>query len=390
MTERSYFWLAWSLFAAVVIVLLAGLLLWTPNREFFLFFLTISLPFAVVGALVASRRTHNPVGWLFLVFGLIAAIVASSQRYAEFALVAHPGSLPAGEWVAWFAAGIWHPAFGFFVFAFLFFPDGRLPSPRWRPVAYFALFVYAFGAILGLLWNPLFTEFTPGIEAPLDLPYAKSAEAAFGVFLLCNFVLLFLSMVSLVVRLRRSSGIERRRLGLFVYAVAVFAIAFPASVWYFGDGRVIAYLLTLVPVSAGIAILRHRLFDIDLVVNRTLVYLSLTVLLTSIYFGSVTALQYVFRLATGEETQVVIVASTLAIAAMFVPLRRRLQTFVDRRFYRSRYDARVVASRFALRLRDEVELSSLDRELLAIVHETVHPTHASLWLKTPETQKNSS
>ena len=349
-----------------------------------MFALVVAAPFAVVGVLVASRRPRNPIGWLFLAFAVVVAFAASADRYASYALVEHPGSLPGGDWVAWTASGIWHPAFGFFVFSFLLFPDGRLPSGRWRPVAWIAAANYLVGGLLGLLWNPLFGEFFPYVEPPFRLPDYFVVGAAFGVFLFINFALLVLSAVSLVLRLRRATGGERQQLKWFVYAVALFAMVFPSSIFFLGDGRLIVFLLPLVPAAAGIAILRHRLFDIDVVINRTLVYGALTVVLAAVYFATVVASQYAFRVLTGQESQLAIVASTLAIAALFVPLRRRVQGFVDRRFYRRKYDAAKTLAAFNARLRDETDLDALSDDLVGVARGTVQPEHASLWLR-PET-----
>jgi hypothetical protein len=385
MSARASAWLAWSSFALLALLILAvGSILRSPDASSFLLFALIAAPFALVGALVASRRPRNPIGWLFLAFAVVAAFAASADRYASYALVEHPSSLPGGDWVAWLASGIWHPAFGFFVFAFLLFPDGRLPSARWRPVAWIAAANYLVGGVIGLLWGPLFGEFFAYAEPPFRLPDYFVVEVAFAVFLYVNFALLALSAVSLVLRLRRAAGVERQQLKWFVYAVALFALVFPPSIIVLGDGRLIVFLLPLVPVAAGIAILRYRLFDIDVVINRTLVYGALTVMLAAAYFATVVASQYVFRALTGQESQLAIVASTLTIAALFVPLRRRVQAFVDRRFYRSKYDARKTLEAFSVKLRDETDLDALSDDLVGVVRETMQPASISLWLR-PET-----
>jgi hypothetical protein len=302
MGSRAAAWLAWSSFALALLILAAGLIIRSPDASLFLMFAVIAAPFAVVGALVASRRPRNPIGWLFLAFAVVAAFAVSADRYASYALVEHPGSLPGGDWVAWTASGIWHPAFGFFVFAFLLFPDGRLPSARWRPVAWIAAANYLVGGVLGLLWNPLFGELFPYAEPPFRLPDYFVVEVAFTVFIFVNFALFALSAVSLGLRLRRSMGVERQQLKWFVYAVALFALVFPPSVIVLGDGRLIVFLLPLVPAAAGIAILRYRLFDIDILINRTLVYGSLTVMLAAAYVGSVVGLQAALRVLTGQES----------------------------------------------------------------------------------------
>ncbi|MDQ3659387.1 MAG: hypothetical protein M3338_06900, partial [Actinomycetota bacterium] len=287
MSPRAASWLAWSLFALALLILSAGLPLWSPDMGFYFTFALVATPFAVVGVLVASRRPRNPIGWLFLVFGVVAAFTSFGDRYASYALVEHPGSLPGGAWVAWLSSGIWHPAFGFFVFAFLLFPDGRLTSARWRRVAWIAAANYLMGGVLGLLWGPLFGEFFSYAEPPFRLPEYFVVDVAFGVFLVCNFGLLALSAVSLVLRLRRAAGVERQQLKWFVYAVSLFSLVAPSSVIILGDGRLLVILLPLVPAAAGVAILKHRLFDIDLVINRTLVYGLLTASLAAVYLGGV-------------------------------------------------------------------------------------------------------
>jgi hypothetical protein len=382
LSARASAWLAWSSFALALLILAAGSILRSPDASLFLMFaLIVAAPFAVVGVLVASRRPRNPIGWLFLAFALVAAFAASADRYATYALVEHPGSLPGGDWVAWTASGIWHPAFGFFVFSFLLFPDGRLPSARWRPVAWIAAANYLVGGVLGLLWNPLFGEFFPYVEPPFRLPDYFVVGVAFGVFLFVNFALLALSAVSLVLRLRRATGVERQQLKWFVYAVALFALVFPPSVLVLGDGRLIVFLLPLVPAAAGIAILRYRLFDIDILINHTLVYGSLTVLLAAAYAGGVVGLQSVFRAMTGQESTLAVVASTLAIAALFSPLRQRVQAFVDRRFYRRKYDAVKTLEAFGSRLRDETDLDALSGDVVEVARGTMQPAHVSLWLR---------
>jgi hypothetical protein len=201
------------------------------------------------------------------------------------------------------------------------------------------------------------------------------------VFLLVNFGLLALSAISLVLRLRRATGVERQQLKWFVYAVALLALASPLGILIFGDGSLIVLLLPLVPAAAGIAILRHRLFDIDVIINRTLVYGSLTVTLGIVYYGAVVSLQYVFNALADEGNQLAIVASTLAIAALFTPLRRRIQDVTDRRFYRKKYDASRTLEAFSRRLRNETDLDALGEDVLAVVRESMQPEHVSLWLQ---------
>ena len=382
MRSRFAAGLAWSLFGLeMVLILGTGLIFWSPKVGVFVALAVIAALFGGVGALVASRRPRNPIGWLFLVFGVVAAVAASTDLYAYYALVEHPGSLPGGDWVAWVGGGVWHPAFGFFVFAFLLFPNGRLPSARWRLLAWVATVNYLMGGLLGLLWGPLFGQLYPYADPPFRLPGYSVANAAFGVFLLVNFGLLAVSAISLVLRLRRSTGIERQQLKWFVYAVALLALVSPLGILIFGDGSLIVLLLPLVPAAAGIAILRYRLFDIDVIINRTLVYGSLTVTLGIVYYGGVVSLEYVFRTLAGGGNQLAIVASTLAIAALFNPLRRRIQDVTDRRFYRKKYDAARTLEAFSRTLRNETDLDALGGDVLAVVRDTMQPEHASLWLR---------
>ena len=381
MSARLAAHVAWSLLGLVALILVTGVLLWTPNAGFFVAPALIAALFGVVGALVASRRPRNPIGWLFLAFAVVAAFAGAADLYASYTLVEHPGALPGGDWVAWLGGGIWHPAFGFFVFAFLLFPNGRLPSPRWRPVAWVAVANYLVGGIIGVLWGPLSEDLYPYAEPPFELPGYAIANMVFLVFLFVNFGLLALSAVSLLLRLRRATGVERQQLKWFVYAVALFALVFPPSVLLFGDGRLILILLPLVPAAAGIAILRYRLFDIDLIINRTLVYGVLSISLVLLYFGGVAGLQRLFTLLVGEGNQFAVIVSTLAIAALFNPLRHRIQDVIDRRFYRKKYDAARTLERFGTKLRDETDLGALSGDILAVVWETMQPEHVSLWLK---------
>jgi hypothetical protein len=191
-----------------------------------------------------------------------------------------------------------------------------------------------------------------------------------------------------VLRLRRATGGERQQLKWFVYAVALLALVFPPSVIVLGDGRLIGVLLPLVPAAAGIAILRYRLFDIDLLINRTLVYGALTAMLALVYVGGVVGLQAILRAMTGQESTLAVVASTLAIAALFGPLRRRVQALVDRRFYRRKYDAAKILAAFNTRLRDQTDLDALSGDLVGVARKSLQPEHVSLWLR-PDAEPES-
>ena len=345
---------------------------------------------AVVGALVAARRPENPIGWLLSAGGLLISVATLAGQYAYYTLVTEPGSLPGGQVMLWLAG--WPNDAGFFLvlFLMLLFPTGRLPSPRWRPVARLAVAGYLVDVVgrafapgpvdeqwFGPLPNPL------GVEAATDL--APLAQSVVSVFILLVAVA---TASSPLFRLRRARDVERQQLKWFCYAAALFvAVAFVAVVFpSLGSDTVdfmsiLLGLLTL-PVAIGVAILRHRLYDIDRLINRTLVYGLLTGLLALVYTAGVFILSQVLN-PGGENSALAVAASTLAVAALFQPLRRRVQLAVDRRFNRRRYDMAKTVETFSVRLRDEVDLDTLSAELLAVVDQTVQPARASLWLRPP-------
>ena len=343
--------------------------------------------FSTVGTLVASRRPENSIGWLFL-FGAMVWIVGElALEYSVYALISAPGSLPAGAWAGWF--GGWARGAGWFlvvVLPLLLFPTGRLPSPRWRPVAWGAgAFVVIFTLVVWLA--PASEDLRlASVGNPLGLEL-EAMNIVRDVQYVALLLLLLACGASMVVRFQGSRGDERQQIKWFAYAVAVMVVVFASwfSLAFAGlvapDALMWTVPLLGLPVAVGVAILRHRLYDIDLVINRTLVYGALTVMLALVYFGGVALLQGLFRGLTGGGSQLAIVASTLIIAALFSPLRRRIQSLIDRRFYRGKYDAERVLAGFSARLRDATDLDKLDEDLLATVRETVRPAHASLWLR---------
>jgi hypothetical protein len=302
--------------------------------------------------------------------------------------------LPGGELAAWLAN--WLPIAPVFVapcFLFLLFPDGRPASSRWRPIVW-AVAAVAVVAILGGALDPGRLYSFPTVRNPLDLgePLGKVASVANDVTDFAAIPVFLVSLASMVARLRRARGRERLQLKWVAYAAALTATSFAASflAGLLTDWRVPAdafFLLSVagfacIPVAASVAILRHRLYDIDAIINRTLVYGTSSVVLAPVYLGGVVSLQQIFVVLTGQSSQLAIVASTLAIAALFNPLRRRIQGFIDRRFYRRKYDAAKTLARFSSKLREETDLDALNDELVAIVRETVQPAHVSLWLRS--------
>ena len=362
-------WLVWIAVAVAVPALVVGWAL-RPGSLDSAYLVPIAVSFLAVWALLALKRPTNPIGWLFLGFGLVASLNYPAEQYAG-----HVPHYAHTDVVASFAAHFWHPFFGLFVFAFLLFPDGHLVSPGWRWVAWVAAVDYV---LLGLT-APLDTSYVgpdyPGAEALFSGALIDVDTIAHGLLLSFNLLLLPIAGASLVVRLRRSTGRRHEQVRLFVYTVAAVMVAFPLFLLTTGSAYGVL-LLPLIPISAGVAILRHRLFDLDIVVNRALVYGALTVALGAVYL----ALVLLIGLAVGRSGFAVAV-STLAVAALFRPARARIQGGVDRRFYRRRYDAARTLEAFGVHMRDELDLETLADDLRGVVADTVQPAHVSLWLR---------
>jgi hypothetical protein len=317
------------------------------------------------------------------------ALVGLAEPYAAYALVANPGSLPAPGLVNKVLALGWGVLIAFLPFVFLLFPTGRLPSRRWRFLGWVVI-------LSGAAMLPL-AFFSPDSgQGPVNVPFvvggavgeAMSAIALGAIMII--FVSIILSALSLVVRYQRVRGVERQQLKWFALAAVLNGALIVAdqlgldrslgdAVWNLLNMTTFAALY----VGVGIAILRYRLYDIDVIINRTLVYGSLTAILAGVYFGGVATVQAIFRGLTSQEAQpqLAIVVSTLVIAALFNPLRKRIQSFIDRRFYRRNYDARKTLESFSATLRDETDLKALNDELVGVVRETMQPAHVSLWLR---------
>jgi hypothetical protein len=362
-------------------------------------FLALILSFSTIGVLITTRRPQNLIGWIMLVagFALVATLLTSS--YVDLSLAQPQGRLPATHWVAWVTS--WLGILGFapvVTFLLLLFPDGRLPSRRWRPVGWLAV-----AAIITIGSG---TAFTPGplvdkseIRNPLGLALLAGSlleEGGVGWLLLPASVVL--SASSMVVRFRRATGEERQQIKWFALAATFAAVGWVALTFTYeteliGAAQLLQLLSLLsIPLAVGIAVLKYRLYDIDLVINRTLVYGSLTAILALIYFGSVVLLRGLLFGFTGQSSQLTVVVSTLLIAALFNPLRRRIQGFIDRRFYRRKYDATKTLDAFSARLRDETDLDALSHEVVEVVRETMQPVHVSLWLRpdsAPEESRGS-
>ncbi len=404
MSRRAAAWLAWALCALSLALLVGGIALSgavssavpdLPSGETedggVVAILITLLPFSVVGAIVASRQPHNAIGWLFCSVGVTLGLNSFAGEYAEFWLASGFGASSLGETAAWLSSWLWMLlVFLPTSFLLLLFPDGRLPSPRWRPVAWGAALGTAGGvAGFALQAGPL-ADF-PQIANPYGIDGSVTWMAGVAGNIVAA-VCMVASAVSLIVRLRRAGIVERQQIKWLAYggAVVVGGVCVGGlSIFWSVPVSILVMSVSLLglPVFTGIAIVRYRLYDIDLLINRTLVYGSLTATLVALYLGAVVLLQLVFVALTGQQSTLVVVASTLLIAALFNPLRGRIQGFIDRRFYRKKYDARKALETFSAKLRDETDLQALSDDLVGVVSETMQPAHTSVWLRTPEKDK---
>ncbi len=364
-------------------------------------FAVVVLSFPLVGLAVLVRQPRNRVGWLLEVVGLSWALPGLVYAYAHYGLVIAPGSVPGPEVAAAVNEGSW--TWGILtmgVFLILLFPDGHLPSPRWRVVAWLAAAAAVLAPLaIALAPGALEEAPVPGIVNPLAVEALEPAVLVLSALSLPLVpICIVAAAVSLAQRLRRSSGIQRQQIKWLATAgglvAALFAVALsttvvaelasggspgvqPLPVRLVQEVSILSFLL--LPLAIGAAILRFRLFDIDVVINRALVYGSLTAALAGLYLGSVLLLQLVLRPLT-VDSDLAVAVSTLAVAAAFRPARRRIQGVVDRRFYRRRYDAALTLDAFTARLRHQVDLDAVGADLLEAVSETVQPTHATVWL----------
>jgi hypothetical protein len=389
--------LAWGLFGLFVLLTLGSVwLVFAGNGQGEQGLALLCLGFAVVGAMVASHEPANPVGWLMLAIALSFVIAISGTVYAS------TPDLPGGVAAGWVSSWVWN-VWLFLASALLplVFPDGRLLSRRWRIVVALAVLGMLLSILSVVIWpKPLELDSGVTIDNPTGIAGAASIASAMDVLgNALGGVCFVLAGASLVLRLRRSRGRAKQQVKWFVYvgAVVVAGLALalldlvvegqpgPEPGWAVLMGNVgwLSALLAIVigfPAAIGIAILRHRLYDIDLVINRTLVYGSLTALLAATYLILVLGLRVVLSPVTGES-DLAVAASTLAVAGLFRPARARIQRVVDHRFFRSRYDAGRTLETFATRLRSELDLEALGTDLREVVSTTMQPAHVSLWLR---------
>ena len=348
----------------------------------------VLLAFPIVGALVASRYPTNSIGWIFCGVGLSLAVSDTANGYGVHGLIAEPGSLPWANVMAWLSEWLFIPGLVLaWTLLLLLFPSGALPSPRWRPIALIAIVgTCCLAVVLALNPGPLSDAPFKSVDNPFGVDAIdRSVELVSPALWLVTLGCCVVAAVSLVLRFRRSSGVERVQLKWIAYAGALFVPLF------IGTGAAPHRVVTLVqlaaliavamlPVATGIAILRYRLYEIDRLISRTLVYGSLTVLLGAAYAGFVLAGQALFSSFAGGSN-LAIAVSTLVVAALFLPIRARVQAVVDSRFYRRRYDTQRTLEAFGARLREQIQLETLTGELRGVVVETMQPAHVSLWLR---------
>ena len=403
LTDRQLRRLSWAGWWFFVVSLLARVALTVAQEEVSLpgvaeaaSFLLVLVAFPLTGLVILRRQPRNTVGWLLTGIGAVWSLGGYADTWATYGLVTSPGSLPGAAVGGTIANGIWAPALGLTgTYLFLLFPDGGLPSPRWRPFAWVVGGVLVLLSVT-LLLSPeeLVTGPAVGVDNPLGVvALGPALDVVVPVLVLALALCIVTSAAGLVVRFRRSRGVERLQVkwlataaaavgGVFMLGILTSSV-FPEeadATWQRLLDQLSFLMFALLPLAIGVAVLRYHLYDIDVVVNRALVYGSLTATLVVTYLGSVLLLQLLLRPLT-ERSDLAVAASTLAVAALFGPARRRIQVAVDRRFYRHRYDAARTVSDFSARLRQQIDLDAIGTDLVRIAGDTVQPTDASLWLR---------
>ncbi len=413
MSDSSLRRLAWFVFAVTTALLVAALVLEWLIRDLadassfgtsgagFLFTIMISLifwMFPVSSVVIATRRPRNPIGWLLLAAGLGWALLSFATATGTTRSSCIPDSLPAAEAVASLGQWVWAPPIAITgVFLLLVYPDGHLPSPRWRWVAYVCGFSVVACVVIGVLNpGPMKDAGFPGHDNPFGVQALEPIFNALTLVVLLIPLSMVAAVASLVIRFRRGDAVERLQIkwlaaagGLsgMLYAAALVLSALlgpgggPDPAWLSALMDVWFVSLALIPVSIGVAILRYKLFEIDVIIRRTLIYAALVIVLAVIYLGGVAVIGSLLRGWAGSSGTLAVTISTLAVALAFQPLRGIIQRAVDRRFYRAGYDAQAAVNGFSERLREQIDLDALCEELRSVVGGTVQPAHASVWLR---------
>ena len=390
-------WVLWLLDAAVIV---AGLIMFAHAARATgadvgdalvgtLAMVAAFFAFPTMGALIIWQRPRNTVGWIFCFIGLGTACTSFSAAFIQQALANHTDTSIIAGLVDVVGNTIWPLNLGLGTFLLFLFPNGRLPSPRWRFIFWLDVAVVALAVLMGL-FQPGYLESHNRVWNPLGItgarPYLDVINIVGGpLFVVCALA----SVAAIIVRYVTSRDVQRQQIKWFAFGVAAMVAILVPSFIVIPEQDTLSNItfglgILMLPLGAGIGVLRYRLFDIDVIINRTLVYGLLTAILAGVYFVGVVGVQTLLRVS---NSPFIIVITTLLIAALFQPLRRRLQRFIDRRFYRARYDARKTLDKFGASLRSEVELSHLTDHLLEAVEQTMRPAHVSLWLREPESER---
>jgi hypothetical protein len=378
MSKRLPNGLAWTLLVLTVVLLAANVVLGLTGgvaSSVVFGFIPVTLAFALVGALVAVRA-GNRLGWLFLAGAVVTALSVAAKTYAARTPAAE---LPGAAWAGWALTVSLGVAAPLLFLIPLLFPDGRPPSPRWRPVVWAAVLAGLAEAVSSAISDVNFTSNFPHLRDPVVL--VAPLTAPYNQALLVGPLVFVTGAVAMIVRFRRSGPEQRQQLKWFVYASVLAAlVVFAAGEWG-GNNPLPEFEITvpLIPVAVGIAILKYRLYDIDRLISRTLAYAIVTGLLIGVYTALVIVATQVLKFSTPPAVAI----ATLAAAALFSPLRRRVQRAVDKRFNRVRYDAELTVAAFATRLRGAVDLDTVRAELLGTVDSAVQPAHLSVWTAGP-------
>src|SRR5215211_632278 len=413
--RRTAVWLAWSLYGVLIslALIISEVDLLSRGGSADMLYLAgealISLAapaiFAVVAALIVSRQPRNTIGWVLMVPVGFFVVSAPLEIYIEHVAQETPAPTVPLLLVVWFNNWNWLLLIFPLLYIPLLFPNGRPPTPRWRWVGVAAIVWATLFVLIVTLSRQFRAEFradtTPALvlDNPIGVLGHDAGERLFGIWIVGLLGLVVVCAAALFVRYRRADDTERRQIKWLLYASTAFLVVYGGGllsgvggtttlggyIW----GVFAALSVMALPAAIGIAILRYRLYEIDILINRTLVYGSLTATLVALYFGLIVLLQGLFVFLTGQRSTLAVVASTLLIAALFNPFRRRIQSFIDRRFFRKKYDATKTLEDYSVKLRDETDLDALSNDLVGVVRETMQPAHVSLWLR-PELPPRAS
>ena len=417
MTDRALHRLGWAAFAAAALVIAAGVALGWATRHvahsegfsgggpagFVLDVLisTVFLLYPLVGIVIVRRRPRNPIGWLLIATGASWGLVAASIAYGDWALKVHRGAVAGGAEVASVSLWAWAPAVAITgVFLLLVFPNGHLPGPRWRWLVYVcgAAVIASIGVDV-VNPGPMSTVGFPGHDNPFGLAALEPVTSALEPVVILIPLSTLAAIASVVVRYRRAGLTERLQItwlaasgalcGVSYGVILVLGAAFtqadePTPGWLDAAQGVWFVSLGLIPVAIGIAVMRYRLFEIDVIIRRTLTYALVAAAIAAIYLVGVTAVSSAVQNASGQSSALAVTVSTLLAVVAFRPLQTRVKRAVDHRFSRATYDTAVTLEQFGATLRNQIDLDSLEHEMLGVVGSTVKPVHANLWLRSHE------